>query len=349
MGAPLRAPISIDLESAAALDADVPFAPTVPDMRAPPSPATMPAEAAPDAEAPDEISFQVRSKVLERLARGAPLDEILELLAREIERNDVTVQVSILLLRDGDGAARLHAACAPSLPHEYSLALEGTPIGPNTGSCGSAAYWGERVIVSNIAADPLWRDYRELALRHGLRACWSQPINASNGQVLGTLAMYYRSVREPREAELHAMVEAANLASIAIERKHTDERIARLTSLYRARSEIGHYIAQTLGEAELLAAMCRVAVDFGGMRMAWIGRPDAGTLRIKPLLRISSIVRTANMPSPASFIWISVPSWSRTVTHSGSLRRIDSRKSFFSSRAWAARLGSLVSLTMRTM
>jgi diguanylate cyclase (GGDEF)-like protein/PAS domain S-box-containing protein len=280
MGAPLKGPLTLLPDSLGGPDGELPFPETVPGLCAPPARDTPPAS-----DTAEDVSFEVRSTVLERLARGAPLEEILELLARQIERHDVTVQVAILLLRDGDGAARLHAASAPSLPREYSLAIDGAPIGPTTGSCGSAAYWGERVIVSDIARDPLWRDYRELALRHGLRACWSQPINASNGQVLGTLAMYYRSVREPSESDLQAIAEAANLASIAIERKRADERIARLTSLYRARSEISHYIVQAPGEEELLAAVCRVAVEFGGMRMAWIGRPDPDTRRMEPLAR----------------------------------------------------------------
>jgi len=283
MGAPLRAPLTILPGQASGPESDTPFPETVPDLCPAPEPAAAPANRG--EQRGEEISFQVRSVVLERLARNAPLEEILELLAREIEHHDVTMQASIMLLRDSDGIARLHCASAPSLPREYSLALEGIAIGPNVGCCGSAAYWGERVIVSDIAEDPLWREYRDLALRHGLRACWSQPINATNGQVLGTLAMYYRTVRHPREAEILAITEAANLASIAIERKRSDERIARLTRLYRARSEISHYIARETAQDALLAAVCRVCVDSGGMRMAWIGSPDPGTQRMEPLAR----------------------------------------------------------------
>ncbi len=279
MGAPLRAPFTLLTGPDHGLGDEPPFPETVP------LPPQAPEPAAGAIAHPQSATFLVRSAVLERLAHGAPLEEILELLAREIERHDVTVQVSIMLLRDSDGVARLHAASAPSLPREYTLALDGTAIGPNVGSCGSAAYWGERVIVSDIASDKLWREYRDLALAHGLRACWSQPINATNGQVLGTLAMYYRTVRAPLEADLMAIGEAANLASIAIERKRTEERVARLTSLYRARSEISHYIVQAPGEDELLAAVCRVCVEFGAMRMAWIGRPNAATQRMEPLAR----------------------------------------------------------------
>ena len=268
---------------AAGQENETPFPETVPDLC--PAPEQAAAPAVRGEPAADKISVQVRSVVLERLARNAPLEEILELLAREIEHHDVTMQASIMLLRDSDGTGRLHCASAPSLPREFSLAFEGMAIGPDAGCCGSAAYWGERVVASDIAVDPLWRDYRDLALRHGLRACWSQPINATNGQVLGTLAMYYRTVRRPRDAEILAITEAANLASIAIERKRSDERIARLTSLYRARSEISHYIVQETAQDPLLAAACRVCVESGGMRMAWIGRPHPGTQRMEPLAR----------------------------------------------------------------
>jgi len=280
MGAPLRGPFTFVPAARTASGSDESFPETVPGLCGPPAQDELPV-----AVPTGEVSYQVRSTVLERLARGAGLDEILELLARQIEGHDVTVQVSILLLRDSDGIGQLHTATAPSLPREFTLGLDGAAIGPNSGSCGTAAYWGERVIVSDIARDPLWRNYRELALRHGLRACWSQPINASNGQVLGTLAMYYRTVRVPSEAELQSIGEAANLASIAIERKRADERIARLTSLYRARSEISHYIVQAPGEEQLLAAVCRVAVEYGGMRMAWIGKPDLDTGHLEPVAR----------------------------------------------------------------
>jgi len=282
MGAPIKAPLTLLPGPLAREELDLPFPETVPGLCPPPQLTSAPVYY--NERATEQISVRVRSAVLEQLARGAPLDELLEQLAREVEREDVTVQVSIMLLRDSDGTARLYGASAPSLPREFSLAFEGMAIGPNVGCCGSAAYWGERVVASDIGADPLWREYRDLALRHGLRACWSQPINATNGQVLGTLAMYYRSVRAPAEADIAAMTDAANLASIAIERKRSDERIARLGSLYRARSEISHYIAKEAAEDQLLAAVCRVCVEFGGMRMAWIGSPNPATQRIDALV-----------------------------------------------------------------
>ncbi len=223
----------------------------------------------------------VRNKVLERLARGGALTEILELLARELEREDSEMRSSIILL---DHERRhIHVAAAPSLPPEYCAAIEGLAIGPNAGSCGRAAFLGERVVVSDIASDPLWAAYRELALAHGLRACWSEPILAGDGEVLGTLAMYFGSVRTPTPEQVHTISHAANLASIAIERKHAEGRIARLTNLYRAHSEISKFIVRATSECALLAEVCRIAVEFGGMRMAWIGMPEESTALFRPL------------------------------------------------------------------
>ncbi len=270
MGAPLPAPVAAERELRSALAHAAAAAPPAP--AAPP-----PAGGVPPA---------ARGHILERIARGAPMEEILDLLVRDLEQDDATLTASIMLL--GDGGSRLHIACAPSLPGAYAHTIDGMLIGPEVGSCASAAYWGERVIVGDIAASHLWADHRDAALAHGLRACWSEPINASNGEVLGTLATYYRTVREPDAAELQHIAEAAQLASITIERRRADERIARLTNLYRARSEISQYLVQAPSEEALLAAVCRVAVDFGGMRMAWIGRPDAARIRLEALARYGS-------------------------------------------------------------
>jgi diguanylate cyclase (GGDEF)-like protein/PAS domain S-box-containing protein len=224
---------------------------------------------------------RVRGRVLERLAQGAELEEVLDLLVREIEAGDADTWASILLL--DDAGQRLHVAAAPSLPREYNQALEGVAIGPDVGSCGTAAWHDELVIVSDIATDPLWKDYRDLALSHGLRACWSQPIRSSMGQVLGTFAMYYGSARVPLAGQLQGIAEAAHVASIAIERARADKRIARLTNLSRARSEISKFIVRTTCEADLLAQVCRVAVQFGGMHLAWIGAPGASDARVVAL------------------------------------------------------------------
>jgi signal transduction histidine kinase len=161
-------------------------------------------------------------RVLEMIARGAALNPILESVIELVETQSGALG-SILLLDGG----RLRVGPAPSLPVEYTRMVDGIEIGPAAGSCGTAAFRGELVIVSDIASDPLWRDARDAALGHGLRACWSRPIVSADGVVLGTLAMYYRESRRPTPFELDVVEAAAHLAGIAIERTRSEESIAR--------------------------------------------------------------------------------------------------------------------------
>jgi diguanylate cyclase (GGDEF)-like protein/PAS domain S-box-containing protein len=164
-----------------------------------------------------------QAQILEMIATNARLEDVLDHLMHLVESQSVGIYGSILLL-DEPGANLTHGA-APSLPKAYVAAIDGLRIGPKVGSCGTAAYRREVVIVSDIANDPLWEDYRELAAEHGLRSCWSTPIMSHQRTVLGTFAMYSREVREPSVAD-HALIETARrLAAIAIERKRAEQRI----------------------------------------------------------------------------------------------------------------------------
>jgi len=163
------------------------------------------------------------SAVLEMIARGAPLADVLDRLMRLNESQSLGLLASILLL-DPDGKRLRHGA-APSLPAAFVRAIDGTPIGPEVGSCGAAAYRKEPVIVTDIQTDPLWTDFRYLAEQHGLRACWSTPIFSRQGKVLGTFAMYYREVRSPSRAELRLVQGTTHLAGIALEKAHLEERL----------------------------------------------------------------------------------------------------------------------------
>jgi GAF domain-containing protein len=109
-------------------------------------------------------------------------------------------------------------AAAPSLPDEYRRAIDGLEVGPAAGSCGTAAYRNARVIVTDIERDPLWDGYRELALPHGLAACWSEPIRSPTGEVLGTFALYYPEPRSPTHTELEVIGAAAERAAALLER-----------------------------------------------------------------------------------------------------------------------------------
>jgi PAS domain S-box-containing protein len=158
--------------------------------------------------------LQAQNRVLECIARGAPLEETLDVLLRAIEAQTPDTLASILLL-EPDGLHVRHAA-APSLPEGYVRAIDGEPIGPKAGSCGTAAYLGKSVIVSDIASDPLWDDYRGVALGHGLRACWSTPIVDGRQRVLGTFAMYFRQPGAPTERDQKTIDVTTYTAAIAI-------------------------------------------------------------------------------------------------------------------------------------
>jgi PAS domain S-box-containing protein len=170
--------------------------------------------------------------MLERLARGGSLETILTELVEGHEHLHPGTMGSVLLC-DAEGAHLLHGA-APSLPPEYSKAVHGAPIGPEAGSCGTAAFRGETVIVADIETDPLWAAIKHHALAHGLRACWSTPIRSRRGKILGTFALYYREPRAPSPEELSAVEIGARLASIAIERKLEEDAALEWKKRYEA-------------------------------------------------------------------------------------------------------------------
>ena len=166
-----------------------------------------------------------QSKILQRLAASAPLSEILERLVLLIEAQAPDMLCSVLLLSE-DGDHIRHGA-APSLPPEYVKAVDGSPIGPKHGSCGTAMYRGEPVVVTDIVSDPLWEEYKELAVANGLRACWSTPILSGRGKVLGSFAMYYREPRTPTGEEAGLTEVATRIAGLAIEHHAARENLAR--------------------------------------------------------------------------------------------------------------------------
>ena len=165
---------------------------------------------------------------LESISSTAPLGTVLNGLMRGLEEQLPGALCSVLLL-DTDGI-HLRPGAAPSLPDVYNQALDGLAIGPTVGSCGTAAHFDRQVIVSDIATDPLWAAYRELATRYDFHACWSTPIHCSKGKVLGTFAIYYRKPRSPVAAELELIERAAHVIRIAIERKRAEEEILQLNA-----------------------------------------------------------------------------------------------------------------------
>lgn len=174
---------------------------------------------------------EFRSHVLERLSAGQELREILTFMVTGIEQLHPGMLCSVLLL-DRQGL-HLGEGVAPSLPDAYNAAIHGVAIGPNVGSCGAAAYLGERVVVEDIARHPNWVRFKELAANAGLGACWSQPIHSSHGTVLGTFAIYHRHAHVPSPADIALIEQSANLASIAIERSREAEALRCSEQRYR--------------------------------------------------------------------------------------------------------------------
>jgi PAS domain S-box-containing protein len=158
--------------------------------------------------------LQAQNEVLKLIAQGQSLPATLDKLLRIVEAQSPGMLASVLLL-DSEGKQIRHGA-APSLPESYNQAIDGLLIGPRAGSCGTAAYLGKPVIVEDIATDPLWTDYREIGLKHGLRACWSTPIFDEDHRVLGTFALYFRSPGLPTERHKKQIAMVTHTASIAI-------------------------------------------------------------------------------------------------------------------------------------
>jgi PAS domain S-box-containing protein len=162
--------------------------------------------------------FQIQ--VLQMIATGRPVRETLDALLRMVESQSPEMLTSILLL-DPDGV-HLRLGAAPTLPAEFAKAFDGVAIGPRAGSCGAAMFRREPVYVADIATDPLWADYKQFALPHGLRACWSSPIFDSQRNVLGTFAIYRRETVLPDERHLRLISMATDTAAICIS-KHRSE------------------------------------------------------------------------------------------------------------------------------
>jgi len=187
-----------------------------------------------------------QKRALELIAGNAPLGDVLLYLTELIESHASDLYCSVLIL-EGD---RLRLIAAPSLPAAFNETVDGLQIGLAAGSCGAAAYTGRPVIVTDIATDPLWACCRDLVLSQGLRACWSTPILAGSGEVLGTFAMYYATPAAPTAAHLRIVELATHIAGIAIERCRTDEalkqRAAMLDEANRRKDEFLAVLAHEL-------------------------------------------------------------------------------------------------------
>lgn len=180
----------------------------------------------------DEAVRAAQHQVLGMIATGSALPDVLDCLVRLVEQQANGMRCSVLML-DDSGTHIRHGA-APSLPEEYIRAIDGLPIGSRHGSCGTAMFLGTQVVVKDILTDPLWEDYRDVARRCGLRACWSTPIFSPERKVLGSFAMYYDEPRSPSDEELRLIEAAADIARIAIEQQRAHHALRHSEARNRA-------------------------------------------------------------------------------------------------------------------
>lgn len=196
--------------------------------------------------------------LLEQIARQAPLTDVLDGMARCIENLAPQEVLVSVLLADPDGR-HLHHGAAPSLPDFYNQAIDGITIGEGVGSCGTAAHRRQPVIVTDVTADPLWTDFRHLAEEAGLAACWSTPILAADGTLLGTFAMYHRTPRVPQDTDLAFTRVFAGTAALAIERHHGEQ--ARQAAEARAKAAHDELAKAIQAERRLRAEAEQRAAD----------------------------------------------------------------------------------------
>ena len=235
-------------------------------------------------------------RVHELIAGGAPLKDVLIELVQGIERHDPSVIACVVLLDRESNT--LHPGAGPSLPPHYLAAIDGVVIGPNVGACGSAAWSGQRTISHDIGSDPKWAPIRDFVLDAGLGHCWSMPIKAAAGDVLGTLALYGPHPRRPLPAHLALMEDGARLAGIAIERHRALEQLIHdarhdgLTGLPN-RTAIFELLDEAIVRVAPGSALAVLFVDLDGLKALndTLGHDRADDMIREVGQRLSGVVR----------------------------------------------------------
>ena len=224
---------------------------------------------------------------LEMIAGGASLADTLNDLCRTIDAQ-APGTISTVLLMDADGK-RLWPAAGPKAPIGWTEAITPLPIGPSMGSCGTAAFTKKPVIAADITSDPLWSRHREIALRHGLRASWSQPILTKNQEVLGTFAMFYTEPRHPGSDDLALIEGAANIAVIAIEVERSQAALKKAFEEIKQSEaqlrQITDAIAQTImvmGPDGIALYANQSVLDFSGLSIQDVMAADFRTRFFHP-------------------------------------------------------------------
>ncbi|WP_273205001.1 EAL domain-containing protein [Marinobacter subterrani] len=177
----------------------------------------------------------MRRRILEKVAKGGSLDEIMRQVTYEAEAIYPGSMCSILVA--DERGERLLSGAAPSLPDFFNEAVNGIPIAEGVGSCGTAAYLRSRIIVEDIASHPYWKDYKDLAAKVGVSSCWSEPVLSASGEALGTFGIYRREPGLPDDQEIALIESAANLVGIAIERQRAEKELHLASSIYSHSAE----------------------------------------------------------------------------------------------------------------
>lgn len=172
-----------------------------------------------------ESLLEAEKTILSKVVSGVALEDALDQLVLTIQDYFSGSYGSILLLSD---EGRLYHGASPSIPRSYSRQIDGVNIGPSVGSCGTAAYSGETIIVTDTQTDPRWANFRELAREYDYISCWSTPIFSSTNSILGTFALYFNVVRSPTELEINLIKNSAHIAGLVIERHRTQQTLAML-------------------------------------------------------------------------------------------------------------------------
>ena len=228
---------------------------------------------------PGRDAHQRYAALLEQIAADTPLATTLDALVRYVE-GELPGAIASLLLLDPDGV-HLRCGAAPGLPADYNAAIDGLAIGPNVGSCGTAAFERVPVMVADIDTDPRWAAFRELALGHGLRACWSTPILSRRSlgaqPVLGTFAVYHREPRAPDARAREVLARAEHVACIAIE---ADRAVAELREREAEfRTFVDHatdaFFVLRAGSAEVVDVNLQACQSLGYRRDELIGATPA--------------------------------------------------------------------------
>ncbi|MBA2871010.1 diguanylate cyclase (GGDEF)-like protein/PAS domain S-box-containing protein [Anoxybacillus calidus] len=225
----------------------------------------------------NEQMLAAHKRILEKITQGISVTLVLHELARTVETIHPDVVCSILLL--DEDKKRLYHKAAPSLPKEYIEAIDGSSIGPNAGSCGTAAFYEEPVIVSNIETDPRWHDFKHLALAHGLYACWSMPIFSSTKQVLGTFAIYHRHAYEPTEEDLEFIRTFSLWAGLALEQAKMKREFLESKQRYQSLFEHNQDAVFSLELDGSVSSVNQAAINISGY-----SREELLTMNFQPLV-----------------------------------------------------------------